>query len=220
MLNTPPCWLAWWSSTFWLLADSLFWFFFFVTLCIIKMDDSGDETAWGPATNTPFCHVTNHNVTNITYATPFTAVSIKVPHFLSEQPGVWFSQPESQFTIKGITATVPPTNFAYKVSNLTQDIRTPDHIPDPLVDPYNSIKTWLISIFVLSNYQKAETLINLPVMGDQKPTVLMDKMLHLMPYGHDPCFLFLQHLPPDLQVLLMNDVMDQLWDLAAKADIL
>ena len=135
-----------------------------------------------------------------------------------------FSQLESQFTIKNITT--PATKFAYVVSNLTQEVavRIPDIIASPPPGPYNSIKARLISMFVLSDYQKAETLVNLPSMGNQKPTVLMDRMLHLLPAGHDPCFLFkfliLQHLPADLQVLLMNDVTDLPRDLAAKADIL
>ena len=135
-----------------------------------------------------------------------------------------FSQLESQFTIKNITT--PATKFNYVVSNLTQEVavRIPDIIASPPPGPYNSIKARLISMFVLSDYQKGETLVNLPSTGNQKPTVLMDRMLHLLPAGHDPCFLFkfliLQHLPADLQVLLMNDVTDLPRDLAAKADIL
>ena len=193
----------------------------------MKMGDSDDETATGSgaaaAVNTPIRRPQVTNVTN-NYAAPVAAVSIKVPPFWSEQPSVWFSQLESQFTIKNITA--PATKFAYVVSNLTQEVavRIPDIIASPPPDPYNSIKARLISMFVLSDYQKAETLVNLPAMGDQKPTVLMDKMLHLLPAGHDPCFLFkflfLQRLPADLRVLLMNDVMDLPRDLAAKADIL
>ena len=192
----------------------------------MKMGDSDDETAAGAAAaaiNTPIRRPQVTNVTNH-YAAPVAAVSIKVPPFWSEQPSVWFSQLESQFTIKNITA--PATKFAYVVSNLTQEVavRIPDLIASPPRDPYNSIKARLISMFVLSDYQKAETLVNLPSMGDQKPTVLMDKMLHLLPAGHDPCFLFkflfLQRLPADLRVLLMNDVADLPRDLAAKADIL
>ena len=73
---------------------------------MIKMGNSEDGTAPGQAVNTPLrhAHMTNHNITNNTYAAPVTIVSIKVPLFWSEQPGVWFSQLESQFTIKGITA--------------------------------------------------------------------------------------------------------------------
>ena len=193
----------------------------------MKMGDSDEESgsaaAAAAAVNTPLRRPQVTNVTN-NYAAPVAAVSIKVPPFWSEQPSVWFSQLESQFTIKNITA--PATKFAYVVSNLTQEVavRIPDLIASPPPDPYNSIKARLIAMFVLSDYQKAETLVNLPAMGDQKPTVLMDKMLHLLPAGHDPCFLFkflfLQRLPADLRVLLMNDVSDLPRDLAAKADVL
>ena len=76
-------------------------------------------------------------------------------------------------------------------------------------------------MLVLSDYQKAETLVNLPAMGDQKLMLLMDKML---PAGHDPCFLFkflfLQRLPADLRVLLMESLADLPGDLAIKMDIL
>ena len=79
-------------------------------------------------------------------------------------------------------------------------------------------------MFVLSDYQKAETLVNLPAMGDQKLMLLMDKMLHLLHADHEPCFLFkflfFQHLPADLRVLLMDSLADLPGDLATKADIL
>ena len=193
---------------------------------MIKMGDSdNEEPAQAGLLNTPIRRqrVTNNYVTN-NIAAPVAAVSIKVPPFWSEQPAVWFSQLESQFLIKNITTQ--QTKFAYVVANLTQEvaIRIPDIIATPPPTPYDSIKARLIAMFVLSDYQKAETLVNLPAMGDQKPTLLMDKMLHLLPAGHEPCFLFkflfLQRLPADLRVHLMDSVADLPRDLAAKADIL
>ena len=193
---------------------------------MIKMGDSDNEDAAQPRQlNTPLRrqHVANNYVTNNT-AAPVAAVSIKVPPFWSEQPAVWFSQLESQFLIKNIT--IQQTKFAYVVANLTQEvaIRISDIIATPPPVPYDSIKARLIAMFVHSDYQKAETLVNLPAMGDQKPTLLMDKMLHLLPAGHEPCFLFkflfLQRLPADLRVHLMDSVADLPRDLAAKADIL
>ena len=193
---------------------------------MIKMGDSdNDEPAQAGMVNTPVRrhHVTNNYVTNNTTA-PVAAVSIKVPPFWSEQLAVCFSQLESQFLIKGITSQ--QTKFAYVVANLTQEvaIRIPDIIATPPPVPYDSIKTLLISMFVLSDYQKAETLVNLPAMGDQKPTLLMDKMLHLLHADHEPGFLFkflfLQRLPADLRVHLMDSVADLPRDLATKADIL
>lgn len=180
----------------------LFWLLF---LLMVKMSDSDDV----PAQDAP---------------APVAAVSIKVPPFWPEQPSVWFSQLESQFVIKNITSQ--HTKFAYVVANLTQEVavRIPDIIATPPAAPYDTIKARLVSMFDLSDYQKAEVLVNLPAMGDQKPTVLMDKMLHLLPAGHEPCFLFkflfLQRLPADLRVHLMNSVSDPPRDLAHKADIL
>ena len=193
---------------------------------MFKMGDSdNDEPTQAGLVKTPVRrhHVTNNYVTNNMTA-PVVAFSIKVQPFWSEQPAVWFSQLESQFLIKGITSQ--QTKFAYVVANLTQEvaIRIPDIISTPPPVPYDSLKTRLISMFVLSDYQKAETLVNLPAMGDQKPTLLMDKMLHHLPAGHETCFLFkflfLQRLPTNLMAHLMDSVADLPGDLATKADIL
>ena len=65
-------------------------------------------------------------------------------------------------------------------------------------------------------------LLNMPQLGDKKPSVLMDEMLALMA-DHRPCFLFnylfLQLLPDDIRMVVLSG---QQWNdpcqLAARAD--
>ena len=106
---------------------------------MFKMGDSdNEEPTQAGLLNTPIRrhHVTNNYVTNNTTA-PVAAVSIKVPPFWSEQPAIWFSQLESQFLIKGITAQ--QTKFAYVVANLTQEVAI--RIPDIIATPHRSGRT-------------------------------------------------------------------------------
>ena len=63
---------------------------------------------------------------------------------------------------------------------------------------------------------------NLPALGDQRPSHLMNSMLFLLPDGHKPGFLFkflfLKRLPTDIRSHLVNVKIDELWDLAVLAD--
>ena len=62
-----------------------------------------------------------------------------------------------------------------------------------------------------------------PPLGDEKPSVLMDKMLSILG-GHDPCFLFkrlfLQRLPADMRAPLLHSGEVDMRKLAEQADLL
>ena len=59
--------------------------------------------------------------------------------------------------------------------------------------PYDDLKAHLLKIYTKTDYQKAKLLLELPPLGDQRPSELMHKMLGFLPAGadtSDPGFLF------------------------------
>ena len=56
---------------------------------------------------------------NAACAPTIAAVSVKLPPFWPQDPGVWFAQVEAQFATKGVT--VQKTKFDYVISSLTPE---------------------------------------------------------------------------------------------------
>ena len=120
--------------------------------------------------------------TSASDAVPMAAnVSMNLPVFWPDPAEVWFAQANAQFAIRNVTVSktkfyhvvaVPPQQVASQILDL---IRTP-----PAGDPYGVLRERLITLYTLNNYQGFETLVSLPLSGDQKPSHLMKRMLALM----------------------------------------
>ena len=152
------------------------------------------------------------------------AVALKLPTFWSSQARVWFVQAEASFHTKNITADA--TKYNYVVAALDQNTATRvlDYIEAPPAnDKYNGLKTRLLDTFTLSEYERANRLIDSPDLGDDKPSALMDKMLALIG-NHPPCFLFrvlfLKRLPEDIRGPLLHSKEEDCRTLAKAADTL
>ena len=83
----------------------------------------------------------------------------------------------------------------------------------PAYEPYEFLKAWLVKTYALNAYQKFESVISLPLSGDQKPSHLMNRMLALVPEDFKPGFifqgLFLRRLPAEVRAhLLQEDIAD------------
>lgn len=157
----------------------------------------------------------------------FTAsVSIKLPPFWTRQPEAWFSTIEAQFCIKGVSSE--QTKFNYLVAALPQEVseRVLENLRRPdRTEPYSILRSRLLSIYSLSEYQRAEQLLQLPQIGGQKPSELLDSMFSLLPEDQEPDFLFttlfLRALPVDIRSHLvhlplnnpraMSSIADALW---------
>ena len=138
------------------------------------------------------------------------AVALKLPLFWPDSAEVWFAQAEAQFNIKGIVSST--TKFYYCVAALSQEvasqlldlIRTP-----PSSEPYEVLKSRLVKTYALNDYQRFESLVSLPLTGDQKPSHLMNRMLALLPEDYKPGFilrgLFLRRLPAEVRAHLLQD---------------
>ena len=155
-------------------------------------------------------------------ATEEHAVAVKLPTFWSSQPDVWFAQVEAQFHLRKITAD--ETKYYHVLAALDQDTATKliDLITSPPVeDKYNALKTRLTETYGLSERERASRLLHFRPLGDTKPSVLMDEMLALRG-SHKPCFLFeqlfLERLPEDIRIQLVDVKFDDPRQLAKRAD--
>ncbi len=151
------------------------------------------------------------------------SVSVKVPAFWPDSAEAWFVQVEAQFALKGVTSST--TKFYYCVSSFNQE--TANQVLDlikspPSSEPYEALKTRLLKLFALDDYQRYEAISNLPLSGDMKPSTLMSNMLALLPVDHKPCFFlrgaFLKRLPADVRAHLLRDDFSDPISLALKAD--
>lgn len=119
------------------------------------------------------------------------AVAVKLPSFWAEEPEIWFSQAESQFSLRSITED--ETNYHHVIAALDQTTakRIKDLIqnPPPKGSKFMGLKTRLVSTFTLSAYQRAQRLTRMSPLGDRLPSQLMDEMLGFLE-DHEPCFLF------------------------------
>mgnify|MGYP000876348990 CR=1 FL=1 len=151
-----------------------------------------------------------------------TTVSIKLPTFWTDSPEVWFLQAEAQFAIKRVTASL--TKFHHCVAALPQDVATRliDLIRSPPADPYSTLRARLVHMYTLSDFQRYQALQSLPVLTDQKPSELMDKMLVLLPEDEKPGFffmgLFMDRLPADIRSHLLTESIADPRRMATRAD--
>ena len=110
-----------------------------------------------------------------------SAVSIKLPTFWTAGPEAWFAQTEAQFALRKITQD--ETKYYHVVAAL--DNSTATRALSILTNPpddnkYNTLKTFLLSAYGLSDTERASALFKLQGLGDRKPSELMDSMLGLL----------------------------------------
>ena len=158
-----------------------------------------------------------------TSAITAAAVALKLPPFYTQNAQFWFVFIESQFHLKNITAD--DTKFSYVVTSLSEEVamRVMPAIQNPPdTDKYNFLKTKLLKEFSLTDTERAAALLDLPGMGDLKPTQLLTKMVSLLPDGVEAGFLFrelfLRQLPSDVRTHLIDKGSLSLEDLATEAD--
>jgi len=111
------------------------------------------------------------------------AVNVHMASYYTENPAAWFSQIDSAFINARITSSA--SKFHLANSKLPPAIF--DSIADLVAtaataaDPYGALKTRLCDSFGLSPAQKIAALLDHPGPGDQKPSVLLDKIWALKP---------------------------------------
>ena len=91
-------------------------------------------------------------------------------------------------------------------------------------DAYTQVKRRLLATHALTEFQRLEKLLQLQQLGAQRPTELLADMLQLCPTGESSTklfrMLFLQRMPRELRIILAEDAVSELQQLAARADVL
>ena len=148
------------------------------------------------------------------------AASVKLPTFWQGNPEVWFTQVESVFSTRTITAQ--KTKFDYVIQaldNYAADRVQATILHPPQDTPYDAIKKALIKAFGKSQSQKDQELLDLNGLGDRKPSALLQHMQNL---NADPKTLFkalfLAQMPPDVRKILSTSNKEDIEELAEEAD--
>ena len=150
--------------------------------------------------------------------------NIKLPEFWPNNPVLWFSRAEFNFEVAG-GVVESRQKFIYVANALPYDTLTlvSDLVTaPPQEDPYRALKERLLISHKLTTMQMAEKVLDLPALGDRRPSQLLAAMLEFCPAGEaDTAFFrasFFRRLPKEIRVLLADEVNGNLKELAIRAD--
>jgi hypothetical protein len=134
-------------------------------------------------------------------------VAVKLPAFWTSEPELWFLQAESVFRQAKVKCSLTkydyvlqqlPCEVLVSVKELARRVRT-----GLVDDPYEQLEAKLTASFQKSPWQKTFELLDMPDLGDRRPSALMDAMLALLPEDVPPnrlfLALFLRRLPEDMR---------------------
>ena len=152
---------------------------------------------------------------------PVNAVSVKLSGFWTSNPEPWFAQAEAVFATRNPAITQQKTKFDYVIQSLdsTTSERVQSIILRPPQNPYDALKSALISTFGKTQAVKDQDLLDLSGLGDRKPSELLQHMKNLNT-DRETLFkaLFLAQLPPDVRSILALSSKTDIGDLALEAD--
>jgi hypothetical protein len=134
-------------------------------------------------------------------------MAVKLPAFWANEPELWFMQAESAFRQSKIKSSLTkydyvlqqlPCEVLVSVKELARRVRT-----GAVEDPYEQLEAKLTASYQKSPWQKTFELLDMPDLGDRRPSALMDAMLALLPEDVPPnrlfLALFLRRLPEDMR---------------------
>jgi hypothetical protein len=156
------------------------------------------------------------------------AVAVKLPDFWPADPQTWFHQAEAAFRRSNVTVSYTkydhvlmklPTDVVMSVRDLVNTMQ-----PNTL-DAYEQLKARLTESYGKTKWQQVNSLLDLPPLGDRRPSHLMNEMLALLPTGENKdgaIFLgiYLCKLPPTMRDHLAAANHNTAAAMAAHADIL
>ena len=109
------------------------------------------------------------------------AATVHLPSFWQDKPLTWFNVCESAFALRQIMS--PVTKYHHVIglilSDLVESIEDVINNYTAYVDPYEELKLRLCRAYGKTAEQKVNDLLDLPPLGAQKPSVLMDSILSL-----------------------------------------
>ena len=149
--------------------------------------------------------------------------TLKLPKFWETAATGWFAQAEAQFNLRGITDD--DARFYHVVASLDPPAaaKAQSFVANPPpTRKYAGLKAHLLKLFELSRPERARRLLNLPGLGDRKPSEHMEMMLNLLGDEEPGSLfreLFMGHLPQRVRTALANSTAITPRDLAAEADL-
>jgi hypothetical protein len=140
------------------------------------------------------------------------AVAVKLPEFWPADPTTWFHQAEGAFRRSNVT-------LSYTKYNLVNSMQ-----PNT-AHAYEQLKELLTTSYSKTPWQQVKTPLDMPPLGDRRPSHIMNEMLSLLPLGssqNDYIFLgiFLGKLPPTMREHLAAANHTTADAMAAHADVL
>lgn len=115
-----------------------------------------------------------------TTSTIVNRVTVKVPPFWNENPNVWFSQVEAQFTLAGVTTDISKFNIVVAAIESRVLAQIADAVTNPPEqDKFLNLKKQLLERFGSSEQENIQRLLSGMELGDQRPSQLLNEMKHL-----------------------------------------
>jgi hypothetical protein len=151
---------------------------------------------------------------------------LSLPAFWTQDLAVWFQHAEAEFTLARLPANsyvcyvhvirARSSEVLTAVRDLTRDITaaTPQ--------PYLLLKDALLSRFTASPLQQCFRILDMPPLGDRRPSALFAELQSLLPRDANVLFnaIFLHCLPERMRLALVNKCELLPVDLAAASDLL
>ena len=156
------------------------------------------------------------------------AAALKLPAFWPADPEVWFTQVESSFATRGVTADA--SKFHYLVATLTPETATQVReilVNPPAADKYKTLKEAIIKRTTSSTKARVKQLLTAEQLDGRKPTEFLRRMRQLV--GNNTALipdalleeLFVNRLPSQTQAVIAASTglsLDQKAELADKVD--
>lgn len=153
-------------------------------------------------------------------------MTLKLPPFWPQDPELWFTQVEAQFTTRNITGDA--TKHAYLIAALTPEVAAEVRellMSPPEADKYKNLKDELISRTTKSMQTRIKQLLTSEELDGRKPTQLLRRMKQLI--GTNTALvpdallkqIFIPRLPATVQMMIAaneNLTLDKTAELADK----
>ena len=151
------------------------------------------------------------------------AVTVKMPIFWPQNVEVWFLHVDAQFHLRHVTEQL--TKYYHLVSALPADVcaRMSDIMSAiPTTDPYDKLRQRVIQLHSQTDYQRIESMILYPALGDGNPSALLDNLIQICPSSMVKTpflhYSFLSRLPPDIRTHLIPENYSSSQELGMEAD--
>ncbi|CAN7937126.1 unnamed protein product [Ixodes hexagonus] len=158
---------------------------------------------------------------------PVAAVAVRLPPYWDRNPRVWFLQAESQFHLARITSQQRMYHHVVSVLSPTAADEVYDVLSNPsITNPYDQLKAALLQRTEASERTRWQQLLSAEELGDRRPSQLLRRMTQLLGERASTIDdallreLFLQRLPPNVQMVLAAAAPLNLTGLAGLADVI